>query len=138
MLAEPKEVAIEIRPLIKPIVLNPGKDAGGNQQHHYAGEGVGHSTVGDFQPAKDVFGVETAQELEDRRQQHAANEDGDNVQLRPPFTVKDQHADDRGKRQNGIQRRGGGGDVVDIEHLVRNVLFYPDSAARKSGRSPCR
>nr|VXZ87240.1 Uncharacterised protein [Klebsiella pneumoniae] len=55
ILAEPKEVAIEIRPLIKPIVLNPGKDAGGNQQHHYAGEGVGHSTVGDFQPAKDVL-----------------------------------------------------------------------------------
>ncbi|SSM12574.1 Uncharacterised protein [Klebsiella pneumoniae] len=46
------------------------------------------------------------------------------MQLRPPFTVKDQHADDRGKRQNGIQRRGGGGDVVDIEHLVRNVLFF--------------
>ena len=88
MLAEPKEVAIEIRPLIKPIVLNPGKDAGGNQQHHYAGEGVGHSTVGDFQPAKDVFGVETAQELEDRRQQHAANEDGDNVQLRPHLPSK--------------------------------------------------
>ena len=46
------------------------------------------------------------------------------MQFRSPFTIKDQHADDRGKRQNGVQRRGGGGDVVDIQHFVGNVLFF--------------
>ena len=46
------------------------------------------------------------------------------MQFRSPFAIEDQHANNRRKRQDGVQRRSVGGDLVDVEHFVGNVLFF--------------
>ena len=80
--------------------------------------------------------VETAHEFQHGSQQHTDDQNSNNVQLWTPFAVKNQHADNRCERQNGVERWSGGGDFADIHHLMADVLFFIEIALPEEMRDP--
>ncbi|CNT88406.1 Uncharacterised protein [Salmonella enterica subsp. enterica serovar Bovismorbificans] len=95
-----------------------GENARRDQQHHNAGKRIRHAAISHFQAGKHILRVETAHEFQHGGQQHTDHQNGNNVQLRPPFTVKNQYADNGRERQKGIKRRGRGGNLRHVQHLM--------------------
>ena len=113
-----------------------GKNARCNQQDHHASEGIRHTAIRNFQTREDFLRVKTAHKLQHGGQQHTDDQNGDDVQLWTPFSVKNQHSDDRGERQNGIERGSGRGDFTHVHHFMADVFFLIEIALPEEMRDP--
>src|SRR5699024_8637073 len=86
----------------------------GNQQHNYVSEGIGHAAISHFKAGKDFLRIKATNKLQNGGNQHTDNQNRDDVQMRGPCAVKDEHGKKWCERQNGVNRRSSGGDFADI------------------------